>query len=336
MKTERVNGLISIIIPIYNVEAYLDNCIASVLRQTYDKIEVILIDDGSTDTSGGKCDAWEKTDARITVIHQNNKGLSAARNIGIDTSQGQYIMYVDGDDYVSEQICETMIKAIHETEAECCVCGRCDVDMTGNVLRTYQVPQKEYISGKNVLQKLYIDKDNRFNIVVAWGKLYHWKVWEKLRYTEGIYYEDLDIMPYLYSECSKIVGIPHIGYYYVQRNGSISKGIGINDKRYIDSKNIRMKHIEYYEKNEEDMLAHLQIERLLDLIIESDSNGWIPQKENTRELFVKYLNKYVFHSAFKISNIHGRYIIYFLFGEKVYSSLRNMKKVLKTKEKRNE
>ena len=104
-----MNSLISIIIPIYNIEQYLNVCIESVVQQTYSNLEILLIDDGSNDSSGYICEEWAKRDQRITVFHQENGGLSAARNRGIQESQGSYIVFIDGDDYVSYDMIEKTI-----------------------------------------------------------------------------------------------------------------------------------------------------------------------------------------------------------------------------------
>lgn len=106
-----MNDLISLIVPIYNVEKYLDKCIDTIINQTYSNIEIILVDDGSTDASGEICDKWKKKDNRITVIHKLNGGLSSARNAGIDIATGKYIGFIDSDDYIDLEMIETMRKS---------------------------------------------------------------------------------------------------------------------------------------------------------------------------------------------------------------------------------
>lgn len=103
-----MDDLISVIIPIYNVEKYLDKCIETVINQTYSNLEIILVDDGSTDLSGKKCDEWKKKDKRIIVVHKENGGLSSARNAGIDIATGKYISFIDSDDFVESQIFEVL------------------------------------------------------------------------------------------------------------------------------------------------------------------------------------------------------------------------------------
>lgn len=103
-----MNKLISLVVPVYNVEKYLDKCLETITKQTYSKLEIILVDDGSTDLSGKKCDEWEKKDARIKVIHKENGGLSSARNAGIDVATGEYITFVDSDDFIDYKMIEEL------------------------------------------------------------------------------------------------------------------------------------------------------------------------------------------------------------------------------------
>lgn len=114
--------MISVIIPIYNVEEYLEKCVNSVLNQTYSDLEIILVDDGSTDNSGKICDELKNKDNRIIVIHQENQGLSAARNAGIAKALGEYIAFVDSDDYIMEDMYETLYKNLEKTDADISIC----------------------------------------------------------------------------------------------------------------------------------------------------------------------------------------------------------------------
>lgn len=110
--------LISVIVPVYNVERYLDQCMDSLVRQSYINLEIVVVDDGSTDSSGKKCDAWAERDSRIRVIHQANKGLAGARNAGLDVARGDYIGFVDSDDYTLPDMFSTMMRNMQESEAD--------------------------------------------------------------------------------------------------------------------------------------------------------------------------------------------------------------------------
>ena len=117
-----MNNLISVIIPVYNVENYLDECIQSVLQQTYKNLEIILVDDGSTDNSGVICDEYKDKDTRITVLHQKNGGISKARNVGIEYAHGEYIGFVDSDDFIHPQMYELLYAAIHKEQTDVAPC----------------------------------------------------------------------------------------------------------------------------------------------------------------------------------------------------------------------
>ena len=122
---------VSIVIPIYNVEKYLDRCIKSVVNQTYSNLEIILVDDGSTDSSGSLCDLWAKNDKRIYVIHKQNAGLGMARNSGLELSTGEYIFFLDSDDYVDVTLVEKCLKKANEYDADVVIYGRTNVDEDG-------------------------------------------------------------------------------------------------------------------------------------------------------------------------------------------------------------
>ena len=119
-----VEDLISVIVPVYKVEAYLDECVASILGQMYRNLELILVDDGSPDNCGTMCDAWAQKDERVRVIHQENVGLSGARNTGVDKSSGKWIAFVDSDDAIHPQMLEKLYRAVHETEGARIACAR--------------------------------------------------------------------------------------------------------------------------------------------------------------------------------------------------------------------
>ena len=114
--------LISIVVPVYNVEKYLDKCVKSIINQTYDYLQIILVDDGSKDNSGKLCDLWEQRDRRIITKHKDNGGLSDARNYGVKFAEGKYVMFVDSDDIISEYIVEYLMKLIYETNSDISIC----------------------------------------------------------------------------------------------------------------------------------------------------------------------------------------------------------------------
>lgn len=115
--------MISIIIPVYNVEQYLDKCLQSVIHQTYQDIEIILVDDGSSDNSGILCDKWQEKDSRIKVIHKSNGGVSNARNVAIEQANGEYLMFIDSDDIVSDDLCKVLFEMLKNNNADISICN---------------------------------------------------------------------------------------------------------------------------------------------------------------------------------------------------------------------
>lgn len=313
MKNVLREGVISVIIPVYNVEKYLHRCIESVVNQTYGKLEIILVDDGSSDSCGESCDAWKKRDNRISVIHQENQGLSAARNSGLRIASGEYVLFVDSDDYLAADLCNTLVSEMANPDIDCCACGFSEISEENLVLGSHFSASKVTFSGIEAVREVYLHNNCEINLVMAWGKLFRRSVWENLWFTQGIYYEDLDILPELCVRCRNIRFIPFVGYYYCQRIGSISRGTGRNDKRLIDSLIIRDKHIAYYLKIKEQKLASVSARKMFELIIIADSKGWIP--ESYRTTCASLMKK---HWKIAIRNAQMReilrYMLYYLCG----------------------
>lgn len=207
---------ISIIIPIYKVEAFLDDCVQSVVAQTHRNTEIILVDDGSPDNCPAMCDAWAEKDNRIKVIHKANGGLSDARNAGLDIATGDYISFVDSDDWILPKMYEKMLLVMQLEHADICAC---------NIRSCYQNHEeewgcKEYIVGnsKQILDMLY--SDTKYP-VSAWNKLYKRECWKDLRFPVGKICEDAFTTYRLVHNAERIVQIPEAFYCYRIRPQSI-------------------------------------------------------------------------------------------------------------------
>ena len=212
---------ISIIVPVYNVEKYLENCIESILNQTFKDFELILVDDGSTDNSGKICDIYEKKDYRIKVIHKNNGGLSSARNIGLDIASGKYIGFVDGDDNIHPKMYEILYNLIkkYKSDISCC-----------NYKKIYDVFKDEYenvsllevieMSNIEAIKNLY-DKEIGVKLVIACNKLYRKNLFDNIRYKVGRVHEDEFMAHRILYNSKKITYVDNELYYYLQREGSI-------------------------------------------------------------------------------------------------------------------
>lgn len=211
-----MDELISVIIPIYKVEAFLDECIASVVAQTYSNLEIILVNDGSPDNCPQMCDRWAAKDNRIKVIHKENGGLSDARNAAIDIATGSFIAFVDSDDWIDPRMYEVMLTAIKKENADICAC---------NILSCFHERRvawgcKKYTTGdsEKILSLLYCDTAYP---VSAWNKLYRHELWDNLRFPVGKICEDAFTTYLLVDRASKIVQIPEALYCYRIRENSI-------------------------------------------------------------------------------------------------------------------
>lgn len=213
-------ALISIIVAIYNVEAYVDQCIQSLVKQSYENLEIILVDDGSTDASGQICDDWKKKDHRVKVIHQKNQGLSAARNAGLFVASGEYIGFVDGDDYVHFQMYESMILALQKNKVELAICREKAFEenevLKDGVLENIRCA----VQTKKQLLNHFLD-DFAGPINWAWNKLYTKELIGSKRFVTGKKLEDIVFSTDIILETENAVCLEERLYYYRQRSESI-------------------------------------------------------------------------------------------------------------------
>lgn len=239
---------ISIVVPIYNVETYLKECIDSILNQTYSNIEVILVDDGSTDNSGKMCDQYKMQDNRICVLHKENGGLSDARNVGINQAKGKYIAFVDSDDVVADDMIEYLFSMINTYKADMSVC-QCDyIDETSRLIKNNANVENICISGKEECLKALLGESGLNT--VAWGKLYKTEFFKDVRYPVGKYHEDVYTTYKLVEKCNKIVIGNEHKYLYRKRLSSISRH-QFSSKHFdsIEGAEKRAEYITYRYKN---------------------------------------------------------------------------------------
>ena len=238
---------ISIIVPVYKVERYLENCIESILNQTFGDFELILVDDGSPDKCGLICDDYAKKDSRIKVIHKNNEGLSAARNSGIQIARGEYIAFVDSDDSINKNMYETLYNTAIKNESDIVICDYENVyeDKKVNQNIEKKISIIENLSNIEALNRLY--EANGVVYVVAWNKLYKRRLFEDLRYDKGRLHEDEFIIHKLLYISKTITYIPLKLYYYTQRNDSITGNKNI--KNEIDVLTALKERLEFMNKN---------------------------------------------------------------------------------------
>ena len=215
-------AIISIIVPVYNTERYLDQCVRSLLCQTYGDLEIILVNDGSTDHSGKLCDAFAEQDSRVIVLHKENGGLSDARNAGLDMASGQYISFIDSDDFVAENMYERMLAAMEAHSADLVVCDLVKVDEQGVVLGAGQPAS----IGEGCLTPgevfLRFAQENLWQYIPAWNKLYRSDLFRTLRFPAGKLHEDEFVFHKVLHSCQKIVCISTPFCFYRIRPDSIT------------------------------------------------------------------------------------------------------------------
>lgn len=215
---------ISVIVPVHNVEFYLRTCIDSILNQTFENFELILIDDGSIDQSSKICDEYAQKSNKVRTIHQNQQGPSAARNKGLVICEGKYITFVDADDYIEISYLENLWQSVEYYGADLVISGMYVVkegekpNSHGNLLiQASEVTN--FVSKKVAYQRML---EGKRALLFSWGKLYHRKLFQKTRYPEGEIYEDVKIICRIIEEAETIVCTSYTGYFYVQRVGSVT------------------------------------------------------------------------------------------------------------------
>lgn len=219
---------VSVIVPVYKVEKYLDRCVASILSQTFPHFELILVDDGSPDQCGKICERWAKKDARVVVVHKENGGLSSARNAGLDICRGKWICFVDSDDWIPKDSLQYLYDLRKKYEA--------DFSMAANI-RVHQRQKQEqdgYLE-RELTQREFLTKlfkiGTQENVQYAWAKLYKKELFDSVRFPEGLIDEDVPTTFRVALKSAKIAYSTKIAYFYFCNPGSITDE-GFNDRKF--------------------------------------------------------------------------------------------------------
>lgn len=257
--------LISVIVPVYRVEKYLERCVKSILSQTYKNLEVILVDDGSPDQCPAICDACAEKDARVKVIHQENKGLSGARNAGIDAASGEYLAFVDSDDYVSPHFIEELYQLLQDTG---CAIGQCRFSyVKGDGLVEEGDSAFCIYRGESLMEQLYGPEEKATCFVVAWNKLYRAELFKEtgIRYPEGRIHEDEATTYRLFHEAKKLAFLDRALYgYYTENGGSITSVFSAKRLQWLTAHEER---IAFLKKNGYEKLLPAAYRKLCDACI---------------------------------------------------------------------
>lgn len=267
-------AIISVIVPVYNVEPYLDRCVQSIVDQTYKDLEIILVDDGSPDNCPAMCDAWAKRDNRIRVIHKPNGGLSDARNAGMAVATGEYIAFVDSDDWIASEMLERLYQAIQEDQSDIAACAVKMVWEDGSPSQMLTV-QKNCVLNRQEAQMALL-KEKLLKQPV-WYKLYKTDIIKNIPFEVGKYHEDVFWSYQAVGAAEQVSLIDYIGYFYTQRYNSIM-GESYSLKR-MDAVEAMVQRQEYLEKE----MPGLAVNGRINLLFSSLYHGQMALKHLSEE-----------------------------------------------------
>lgn len=252
-----MQGKISIIVPVYKVEKELDRCVQSLLKQTYKNLEIILVDDGSPDRCPILCDQYAMEDERIRVIHKKNGGLSDARNAGLNLATGEYVLYVDSDDYIELDSCERLISATSDGQVDIVVGNAIMEKPDGNEKMIHSATPAGFIySAKDFVEKAVCESQW---YAPAWLNMYRRKFLldNELYFKKGIYFEDVQMLPRVFLPAKKITCIDGTFYHYIIRENSI-----MTSQRDEKKKNDSVKNLKEW-KNQFDLLDDKALQKCM-------------------------------------------------------------------------
>ncbi len=229
---------VSVIVPVYNVEPWLRRCIDSIIHQTLRNIEIILVDDGSTDGSGAICDEYAAMDARIRVVHQENAGLSEARNAGIDRARADYLMFVDSDDWVEPDFCRIPYGIAREQQADLVMFQFRRIRNGKERKRRYSI--KDGLKTQEEALNIFLTGAG----ITAWSKLYQRELFRSNRYPQGMVFEDVILTPVLLHEANRIFYSSAVLYNQEYREGSITADLSDSSARdWLDARTLTARHL---------------------------------------------------------------------------------------------
>ncbi|HFI0026578.1 TPA: glycosyltransferase family 2 protein [Streptococcus suis] len=308
-----MKDLVSIIVPIYNVEKFLPRCIESICNQTYENIEILLINDGSTDGSEQICMDFMKRDSRIRYFLKENGGLSDARNYGIERACGKYLAFIDSDDFVESDFILRLYDALVQQNASVAIAGFSKVDENGTILKKELLENEELVlTGREVCKKLHSEKGQVF--VVAWNKLYKKELFSNVQYAKGKIHEDEYIAYQLFYDLDRIAVVNDSLYYYVERQESITR-TQMTDLRFECLIEYQLLRIDFFNsKNDSELLTLNQQAFLLFVIqfLEQNRSGFVtPEKKaKLRGLYTKIYKELMNQN----SKVHFLHRLFYLLG----------------------
>lgn len=249
---EKNGPLISVIVPVYDVEKYLSKCLDSLLAQTWRNLEIIVVNDGSPDGSWDIMQDYAARDSRIRLRRQKNGGLSAARNAGLELARGEWIGFMDSDDYAAPEMYERLYRAAAEQGAQMAVCSFTYVTPDGKPIpRTSPITKNEVLSGMQMMERLAGPQN--WYYITAWNRLYQKKLFDAVRFPVGKLHEDEYTAHLFYWQCERVAIVKEAMYYYVQQDGSIMHTESVRNR--VDGANGMMERADFALEHEVCSLA---------------------------------------------------------------------------------
>ncbi len=277
MNRKKAKELISLIVPVFQVETYVERCIQSIVHQTYDNLEIILVDDGSKDRSGKICDEWARKDKRIRVIHKENGGLSSARNAGLEAASGDYVGFVDSDDFILPDMYARLYERLIDNNLDLVMCNFVRVDEQGNPLEKGPSQEQPSVQKYTRREMMEMFLDGRCTIAeLAWNKLYKRKLFDGIRFPDGKICEDEYIMHEILGKCPEALFLTEKLYCYTQRSNSLTGAkYTVRNLTHIEACGRR---IDYYSQNGfQDLCpkaAKLMLDHYLALQVKITPRSW--------------------------------------------------------------
>ncbi len=285
-KTLNREPKISVIVPVYKVEPYLRKCLDSIINQTYRNLQIILVDDGSPDNCGAICDEYASKDSRIEVIHQENGGVSAARNAGLKLAAGDYIGWVDSDDWIEPDMYAYMLENMQKYEADIAVCSRLECFKERKLFKGWR--QMEVLDKKQALEKL-LENGQMQNYL--WDKLWRRELFAGITFPDGRTFEDIAVMHRIFAKAQRVVCLPEAKYFYLQHNASIVGNVCLKNRfnHYLAAKERYVEMVAEWPQFEALLLAQCAV---------SAVGIWSGYLDNPKEERMKYLERLAEISAF--------------------------------------
>ncbi|SEQ23282.1 glycosyltransferase family 2 protein [Butyrivibrio sp. TB] len=284
-----INAKISIIVPVYKTQDYIDRCIKSIIGQSYPDFELILVDDGSPDKAGIICDEYAEKDNRIKVIHQKNSGQSVARNNALKVATGDYYCFIDSDDYVADNLLERLYSLITEKDADISLVSY--QTFTGERAEADSKISPDIVtySNTNMIKNIHMVKDELY--VVMWGKLFKKELFEGIQFPEGRICEDLHVLYRIYDRAKTSVFCDEKLYYYYRGNVS-SSTYSINKKFYDDVFWVLEQEIEYIDNRHPELSSYPRRTYMYWIVDLCKKTGGLILFGKMRSLYLRYRQLY--------------------------------------------